>query len=62
MSEPIYALVCGKTNLIKTDAGTGMFCIFDTLEKAKGVKSSYVSKEDINIVKCTVNFTDKEIL
>tara|TARA_R110002051_G_scaffold161665_1_gene233234 strand:- start:179 stop:367 length:189 start_codon:yes stop_codon:yes gene_type:complete len=62
MSEPAYVLVCSETNSIKTDGGTGMLCIFDTVEQAKKVKSTYKGTGETHIVKCNLNFTDKEIL
>lgn len=62
MSEPVYVLVCSKTNLIKTDGGTGVLCIFDTVEQAKKVKSTYKGTGETHIMKCKMNFTDKEML
>ncbi len=62
MSESVYILACSETNLIKTNGETGMLCIFDTVEQAKRVKSTYKGTGETHIVKCNLNFIDKEVL
>lgn len=60
MSKPSYVIICTDTRLIKTDAETGMLCIFDNLLQARKVRDTYINDKGVTIVQCKMLFTDKE--
>ena len=57
-----YVLICKQTRQLKKDGGSGVLLIFDTVIEARGALSQYNTKSEVEIVKCEMEFSNKETL